>query len=217
MNRKKSFLFKCWLIALSTLTTSVYAEEDKWELGFRLNAEVADGKPANDILGYGFYGLYLLNEDWKIGYGLDVANYDLENPAFILGIPSTAPKVIDADASSTMVSVWGERYFNDYFETSILYLKFGIGFNSIDVDNATGPSANPPGTFNIQTDVSSDTVLFGGVGLKKPFGDNWNFDSTLGYNQHFGKWTLRDLDTSATATVDGFSSFSVQLGLSKAF
>lgn len=217
MNHQNPFLLNCWLVTLMGMSFSVHAEEDKWELGVRFNVELADGTPANDILGYGIYGRYLIDQDWRIGFGIDLASYDFERPSLLLGIPELGPKIMDADTSSTMVSVWGERYYNDYFKTSALYLKFGIGFNSIDVDNLTGLSAAPPGTFNIQTDVSSDTVLFGGVGLKIPFGNNWNFDSTLGYNQHFGKWTVRDLDSSATTTIDGFSSYSVQLGLTKEF
>ncbi|MFV2032606.1 MAG: hypothetical protein ACC663_08920, partial [Gammaproteobacteria bacterium] len=100
MNRQNSILLNCCLVALMAISSSVYAEEDRWEPGFRLNVEVADGKPANDILGYGIYGRYLINQDWRIGFGLDLAAYDLERPASLLGISSSAPRVIDADTSS---------------------------------------------------------------------------------------------------------------------
>jgi len=188
------------------------AEPAKLEFGLRANVELADGTPANDILGYGAYGRYHLNPKWGIGYAIDKADYDFENPAKKLSLISTDIKIIDAKTSSTMISAWAERNFIDILGKSILHTNFGIGINYIDVENATG-TIQGGGTYDISTNVDTDIVLLVGVGIQTPLGNDWVFDSNLGFRQHFGNWSLQDVESSANTTINGFSSWILQIGI----
>jgi len=92
---------------LLTAPRAGLADEDRFEIGVQANVFSAGGEPANDIIGGGIFGTYKLNEDWYVGVGIDLASYDFEDPAKILGIPTADS--IDASADSTAVTAWIER------------------------------------------------------------------------------------------------------------
>ncbi|MFV2055322.1 MAG: outer membrane beta-barrel protein [Thiohalomonadales bacterium] len=209
-------LYATGLVVSFMFYSIAQAEPAQLEFGLRGNVELANGTPANDILGYGIFGRYHINPKWGIGFAIDFADYDLENPAKKLNIPDSDPKIIDAKTSSTMISAWAERYFNDIFDETIVYTNFGLGVNSIDVDNAKG-NVQGGGTYEIKTNVDSDIVLLIGVGIQAPLGNSWVFDSNLGFRQHFGTWSMQDLESSAKGTVDGFSSWIFQIGVTRKF
>lgn len=100
------------LAALAAPALARADNEQRFDVGLRGIITAASGEPANDIPGYGAFGHYRWNEDWTIGFSVDRTEYDYEEPAKILGIPTDpAVEPIDAVAEATVVGAWLERTF----------------------------------------------------------------------------------------------------------
>ena len=93
-----------WIPALVAATLAVpmpsMAEEGKFDLGVRFDIGLGSGEPANDIIGYGLFGHYKLNERWNVGFAVDYSpEFDFERTPDVLGLAT--PEVFDAKGTST--------------------------------------------------------------------------------------------------------------------
>jgi hypothetical protein len=207
------------------LTASVLAlspalargQEGRFDLGVRAVLMAADGEPANDIPGYGVFGHYRLSDRWRLGFAVDTAEYDFEEPAKLVGLsqsPSLEP--IDVKAESTTVSAWVERAFGRPQGRTEWFVGAGLGLASIDVPEATGPLANG-GRFDIETEVDSEIVAQLLAGVRRQVGQRWALEFALRADQHFAEWKLRDRVSGRTATVDDYLALGGHLGVSFRF
>ncbi len=215
MDKPAKFLILC--IFAMTMVPASFAQDKPMEFGLRANAFLGDGTPANDILGYGIFGRYFLDDKWAIGVGLDVADFDMEGTASLVGLTQPAgSKTIDSSTSTTMLSAWIENQRPNFWGQSTFVWNAGLGFNSVSVDNASGSVAGG-GTFNVKTDAGTETVAFGGIGLHYPLGEKWRLESLLTLRYHFANWKLQDLNSTATGTIGNYSTYGLQLGVSRSF
>lgn len=201
--------------ALALCPALARGQEGRFDLGVRGQIMAADGEPANDIPGYGLFGHYRLSDRWKLGFAVDTAEYDFEEPAKILGLQqSESVEVIDALAESTTVSAWIERTFGR--ARTEWFLGAGLGFASIDVPDASGPLQGG-GRFDIETEADTEIVaqLLGGV--RRHIGRRWALEFALRADQHFAKWELRDRVSGRTATIDDYLALGGHLGVSFRF
>src|SRR5215213_8699306 len=132
------------------------AQDPRFELGARFNALVADGEPANDMLGGGVFGRYRINDRWRLGLAIDHSpEFDVERPSEFVGLPGDeAFGDVDAKSTSTALLAWIERVYErpgrlEWFWTA------GGGLASVDVDDASGPLAGV-GTYDITQDVGTE-------------------------------------------------------------
>jgi len=51
-----------------------------YQVGVRGGMTLANGEPANDLITYGIYGRYNLNDRWNIGLSVDSLTGDFEEP-----------------------------------------------------------------------------------------------------------------------------------------
>lgn len=189
------------------------AGEKPFQLGLLAGVDVADGEPANDIPGFGAQFRYALNDDWAIGAGIRLSEYDFETPASILGITQDpAMEPVDALAEATTLSAWAERCFVPGKELVTWFVGAGLGAASVDVPDVTGLRAEG-GTFDIHTEVGTEIILTGFAGVRRALGDRWYAEFRVHANQHFADWKIEDRVTGVTGTVDDYLSFGGQLAV----
>lgn len=189
------------------------AQTDRFDVGLRGVLMVADGEPANDIPGFGLFGHYRLSDRWTLGFAVDQAEYDFETPAKLIGIeqdPDEAP--VDVVADSTTFSVWGERTFRASGSRNTWFLSAGIGAATIDVPVASGPRSDG-GTFEIQTEVSTELVASLGAGWRRDVGQHWLVEFALRADQHFADWKLTDERSGASGSVSDYLALGGHLGV----
>lgn len=215
MRRSLSVTLTACALALGPVLAE--AQSDRFDLGVRGAILVADGEPANDIPGFGLFGHYRLSDRWQLGFGVDAAEYDFEQPARILGLtqsPNVEP--IDVLAESTTVSAWVERLFGQPGGRTEWFLGAGLGFASIDVPDASGPLAGG-GRFDIETEADTEIVAHLLAGLRRRLGQRWALEFALRADQHFADWTLTDRVSGRTGTVDDYLTYGGHLGVSFRF
>lgn len=211
------FVLLAALFAFSFHSALSAADEKRFELGVRANAESAGGEPANDILGFGISGRYRLSQNWWLGASVDIPSYDYERPAKTLNIvQDTTVSDIDASVDATNVMLWLERRYGVPASTSQWFWNAGLGFGSVDVDDASGPT-QAGGTFNITTDAGTETLLMLGAGYLYNFNDSWVLESSLSVVQHFADWEVRDTITGITGTVDDYTALGIHFGVNYRF
>ena len=213
MNFKYSYLLHVVAFCFVLLPPAATANEFV-DFGMRGHVELADGVPANDMLGFGFYVHYGLGQGWLLGMGLDRLSYDFENPAQILGIQAADSHIIDAATTATNVTMWLERRYGE--GVTDWYWQAGLGVGMLDVENATG-NVQGGGTYLIATEPNTETRLFAGLGYRKQLSNNWNFDSAAGVTYHLADWQVRDLNSSAVATVDNYTAYTIRFGVDYSF
>jgi len=181
------------LIVLSLICTfgagSTQADGSKWEIGGRLDGNLSDGQPANDLIGGSVLLRYRLNNDWLVGGALEFSAYDFERPYGLLNLTST--KVLDASVDSTMLSIWAERRYNEPVTGGYWFWTAGAGINNADAVPVTGTTATG-GTYNIKTNVDTEFVLFGSAGRRHNITDHFSFDYGVRVAGHFGDWISTD-------------------------
>lgn len=215
MRRSLSVTLTACALALCPVLAG--AQSGRFDLGARGAILVADGEPANDIPGFGLFGHYRLSDRWKLGFAVDAAEYDFEQPARILGLtqsPNEEP--IDVLAESTTVSAWIERLFGQPGGRTEWFGGAGLGFASIDVPDAAGPLAGG-GQFDIETEADTEIVLHLLAGLRRHFGQRWALEFALRADQHFADWTLTDRVSGRTGSVDDYFAYGGHLGVSVRF
>lgn len=192
-------------------------ESERIQVGARVSVTLANGVPANDIPGYGIFGLYRLNDQWTVGVGLDRTEYDYEDPARLIGISlDPAAEPIDAKAEGTVLSAWVERSFSAPKSRTEWFLGAGLGAASVDVPNAIGPTLGG-GTFDIRTEADTEIIVSILGGVRRKFGERWFVEFTLRADQHFADWTSTDQVSGESTTIDEYFAYGGQLGFGYRF
>ncbi len=215
MRRTLSIALTTCVLALAPALAR--AQEGRYDLGVRGNLLAADGEPANDIPGFGLFGHYRLNERWQLGFAVDTAEYDFEQPARILGLrQSESIEPVDVKAESTTVSAWVERTFGRPQGRTEWFLGAGLGFASIDVPDASGPLQGG-GRFDIETEADTEIVAQLLAGVRRRLGQRWALEFALRADQHFADWAVTDRVSGRTATIDDYLALGGHLGFSFRF
>ena len=193
------------------------AQDARFELGGRFNALVADGEPANDMLGGGVFGRYRLNERWRLGLAIDHSpEFDVERPSEFVGLPGDpAFGDVDAKSTSTALLAWIERVYErpgrlEWFWT------VGGGLASVDVDDASGPLAGI-GTYDITQDVGTEIIAAASAGLRFRLGARWALETALRLDQHFTDWTVTDRVSGRTGQLDDYLAQGAHFGFTYRF
>lgn len=214
---RKSLSIALAASALALCPALARGQEGRFDLGVRGQIMAADGEPANDIPGAGVFGHYRLSDRWKLGFSVDTAEYDFEEPAKIVGLrQSESLEAIDVLAESTTVSAWIERTFGRPQGRTEWFLGAGLGFASIDVPDASGPLQGG-GRFDIETEVDTEIVAQLLAGVRRHFGRRWALEFALRADQHFAEWKLRDRVSGRTGTIDDYLALGGHLGVSFRF
>ena len=207
-------------LGIAPFLVPIPAEADdsrRFEVGARLGVTLASGVPANDIPGYGIFGLYRLNDEWTLGVGLDRTEYDFENPARLIGIPlDPDAEAVDAKAEGTVFSAWVERSFSAPQSRTEWFLGAGLGAASVDVPDATGPTLSG-GTFDIRTEADTEIILSALGGVRRKLGERWFVEFTLRADQHFADWTSTDQISGESTTIDEYFAYGGSLGFGYRF
>lgn len=193
------------------------AETGDIEIGLRFGTMLGSGVPANDMPGYGIFGIYHLNERWALGLSVDRSDFDYEEPARRLGLPiDPAAEPIDAKAEATIVTVSVLRSLSPPQAHREWYVGGSVGMNFLDVPDVTGPLATG-GTFDIVTETDRETIvtLFGGV--RQNFGEHWFAQFTLRAAEHFAAWEPLDRISGAETRHDDYFAYGGYLGFGYRF
>ena len=199
-------------VMLATPTLTWAEEARRVDVGVRAEVTAANGEPANDIPGFGLFAHYRLNERWSLGFGVDILEFDYEEPAKIVGIsqdPNLEP--VDALAESTTVAAWLERTFGAIEARTVWFVAGGLAAASVDVPDVTGPRLGG-GTFNISTEVDIEVIVSLIGGVRRRFGENWYVEFALRADEHFADWTSTDRVSGATASIDDYTAYGGYLG-----
>lgn len=207
------------LLLLALVLASIPAsadENDKFELGVHLGTMLGDGVPANDMPGFGIYGLYRLNERWSVGLGVDRTEFDYEEPARLLGLPlDPDDPPVDPKAEMTIFSALVERSFESSRAGREWFLGAAIGVADTDVPDVTGPTAT--GTFDINSEVDREVIMSLRGGVRQQFGERWFATFTLRAEEHFAAWELEDRISGATARHDDYFAYGGFIGIGYRF
>lgn len=181
------------------------------QFGVRGNGMLGDGTPTNDVLGYGLYGNFALDDEWRVGGALDVADFDLERPWQIIGLTqASGTKTVDSKSTSKTVTLWLERMHNLNSSWDWTW-QVGGGFNFVDVDRASGPSQGG-GTFNISTNVDTEYLLLGGLGAEYKMSQQWIITGGARIEQHFADWKLTDSVSGTQGSVGDYRLMGISIG-----
>jgi hypothetical protein len=192
-------------------------DQPKFDVGLRLRLGLASGVPANDMPGYGIYGIYRLNDEWAVGLSFDQMKFDYEEPARRLGIPlDPDDPPVDAKVDQQIVGVSVLRSFSPPEASREWFLGGELGMAFTDVPVVTGPTATG-GTFEIHTEVDRELIasLLGGV--RQRFGENWFAEFTLRADQHFAAWEPVDVVSGAEARHEDYFAYGFHLGVGYRF
>lgn len=186
-------------------------------VGARLQTTMANGVPANDMPGYGIYGIYRLNDQWAVGLSVDFMKFDYEEPAKRLGIPlDPDAEPIDAKAEQLIISASVERSFSAPEASREWFLGGAVGVADTDVPDITGPTATG-GTFEIHTEVDRELIVSLLGGVRQRFAERWFAEFTLRADQHFAAWEPEDRVSGATARHDDYFAYGGYLGVGYRF
>jgi hypothetical protein len=190
--------------------------EHRWELGYRAGVALGDGEPSNDIpIPVGVVGRYRFDERWSLAASLELSKGDYERPYEIAGEQST--QEIDGEAEWTTFALWGERTFSSPGSANAWFVLVGVGYASVDVDDpAPGPLVGG-GTFDIRTDAEDELVLSAGGGYRRRLGSAWSLEALVRYDEHFGDWQVRDVNTGQSGSIDDYGALALLLGLAFGF
>jgi hypothetical protein len=207
-------------LGCAPLLAPIPAEADesrRIEIGAQLGTTLAAGVPANDIPGYGIFGLYRLNDRWAIGVGLDRTEFDYEEPARLIGIPLDPDlEPIDAVAEGTTLSVWLERSFSAPESRTEWFVGGGLGASSADVPTVTGPTL-AGGVFEVHTQADTEIIVSLLGGVRRRLGERWFVQFALRGDQHFADWTSVDEVSGGTRKIDEYFAYGGHLGFGYRF
>lgn len=196
------------------------AEEPRWSLSPRAGMSVAGGVPANDLMNYGLMARYRLDQNQYVGGTVEVLDFDFEKPWEIVGVQqdkAIESDDIDSAASSTVFSVFYQRGYGSEQSGWDYYWTAGLGFVSVDVKDVQGPAVGGTGQFDMTTDAGSEWFPSLGGGVSYHFTPRLSFDFAATANHHFADWKVRDRESGNTGTVDNYTRYAFQLGLSWGF
>ena len=202
-----------WLFVVLLTPEPVLADDDRFAVGARLRVGLASGVPANDMPGYGIYGVYWLNDDWSVGLSFDQMKFDYEEPARRLGLPiDPDAEPIDAKVDQQIVGVSVLRSFSAPQESRDWFVGAELGMAFTDVPVVTGPRSDG-GSFEIHTEVDRELIasLLGGV--RQRFAGNWFVEATLRADQHFAAWEPVDVVSGAAGRHDDYFAYGAHVGI----
>ncbi len=204
-------------IVVSPEATAADDATGRIDAGARLLLTAASGVPANDIPGYGVYGLYRLNERWSVGLSLDQTKFDYEEPARRLGLPidPDAPP-IDAKVDALIASLIVERSFSEPQARREWFAGAALGMGWFDVPDVTGPTTDG-GTFYIDTEVDREVILSLQGGVRQRFGERWFAEFTLRGDQHFAAWEPVDRVSGAETRHEDYFAYGFHVGVGYRF
>ena len=207
-----------WLFSIAPVTGAALADDQgKIDVGLRLRLGLASGVPANDMPGFGVYGIYRLNDEWAVGLSVDQMKFDYEEPAKRLGLPiDPDAEPIDAKVDQTIVGVSVERSFSPPEASREWFLGGELAMAFTDVPIVTGPTADG-GTFEIHTEVDRELILSLLGGVRQRFGGNWFVEFTLRADQHFAAWEPVDVVSGAETRHDDYFAYGGHLGVGYRF
>jgi hypothetical protein len=213
-------VFRCTSLLFALFLASIPATADesgRFDIGVHLGTMLGDGVPANDMPGYGIFGLYRLNDRWSVGLGVDRTEFDYEEPARQLGIPlDPADPPVDPKAEMTIFSALVERTFEASRPGREWFLGAAVGVADTDVPDVTGPTATG-GTFEIDTEVDREVIVSLRGGVRQQFGERWFAAFTLRAEEHFAAWEVEDRISGATARHDDYFTYGGFLGIGYRF
>ena len=207
-----------FLLFLSGFSSIAYAQEGYISFGFYGNIVGATGEPSNDVLGFGLIGSYHLKDEWFIDVELIQSEADLERPWKVLGIvqDETAVKTIDAIYDATLIMAHVGQNLRSDSDSYVFYWSAGVGIQTVDVEDVTGPVLGG-GTFNITTDVSTETIIGGKLGIKQHLSDKWSMNYALRMDYHIADWTVTDTVSTTTTKIDNYLTKGVLIGVEMKF
>jgi hypothetical protein len=201
---------------LFTLPGGLKAGSNKqYELSGRLNIVGANGTPSNDILGFGVILHRKLSDEWYLGFSLDNStDFDVERSNEELNIDSVGE--VDGLGTMNMVTVVAERRYMLDSEGWIGFWNLGGGIADIDVEDADG-NVKGGGTFDIEIDADTETVLIGSVGALQRLGEHWSarYEATL--EHHLADWEIKDKVSGKTDSYDDYTVYGLRVGLNYRF
>jgi len=206
-------------LALSVIVgpETLEGEETRFEIVPRFVVVTAGGEPANDILGFGFAGRFRLSEQWLLGFAVDRADYDFEQPARTLGLkqdPSAEP--IDAKATATALSGWIEREYSAGSGRFRFFWNGGVGVASPDVDDVSGPLSGG-GSFDITTDPGTELILSLGGGVKARLWKHLALELAARADHHLMDWEVMDRVSGRSGKLDDYTGIGGHFGLNFRF
>lgn len=199
----------------SLIIPDVQAEDSRWSLSPRAGMSVAGGVPANDLTNYGLAGRFRLDTNEFVGASLEVLDFDFERPWKIAGVQqdkTVEPDDIDSVAGSTLISVFYQRGYGSEHRGWNGYWTGGFGLASVDVKDVQGPAAGG-GQFDMTTDAGAEWFPFLGVGVRYHFTPGFSADFSTTANHHFADWKVTDRQSGNTGTVDNYTRYAFQLGV----
>ena len=186
------------------------------ELAYHAGVWLGDGEPANDLPVPGALSVrQRVAEDWWVRLGLEHAAGDFETPHELAGIAQDPDEgAIDADASYLSLLAWIERVYAPTDADELLW-QVGAGVSSVDVDDASGPTAGG-GTFDVETDAGTELLGSLGVGYRRRFG-RWVAEALVRYDLHLADWEVEDRVSGATGDLGSYGTWALLLGLGFGF
>lgn len=183
-----------------------------YEFTPRLNIVAGDGEPSNDIPGIGLAIHRKISNEWYLGINIDHSPlFDFEDTAGLVdGLDEDG--IVDADSSHTMITVVGERRYEMDSAGWTWFWNLGGGINEVDVDDVDGPLSGG-GTYDIETDVDTETILIGNVGWIQRLGDTWSARYEITAEYHSADWEMTDKISGNTGDIDDYSVYGFRLGL----
>lgn len=191
--------------------SAAFAADASWQFGARYNVLASDAPPANDMHGYGLTLRRVGAKGWRYGAGLELYEYDYEEPYKVLGIERPEGiEPIDGSNESTVVSAWIEKEVGQPRGWRWFW-SAGVGFAFLTVDTVTGPTASG-GQFDIRTDAQDELQLMASLGVRRRFGTRWNFEAALLGQHHFTDYALRDTISGASGSIGSQTPIGISFG-----
>ena len=205
------------LIPCIAFSAIAYSTSGEFSVGLFGNAVGSKGVPSNDVLGFGVTANYELKDNWFVSLDFIRSKADFERPWKAAGlIQDPAVKTIDAKYTSNLFMVHGGKVISSDNSNHDWFWSAGLGVNSIDVDDASGPLQGG-GNFNVTTTVSSETMMGIKGGLIHHFSDNWDVTYTLRLDRHIAEWVVKDTLSPASGVVDNYATYGASVGISRKY
>ncbi len=213
-SKTRQFVVACTIASISSYLPSASADEERYEVGFRAETNLGPGVPANDMIGFSLTGRYRINEKWWLGLALEQSpEFDVEDPYRRFNIDAESN---DAEANSTMFSIWGERRYWRTPMKRYLFWTGGLGFNQVDVDDlADTDNAGTP--YDLSTTVDNEIALTGTFGQRHRFGSAVSVGYGARVEYRLTEWTFVNRETDETAFVDDYFVHGAFVDINYAF
>lgn len=197
--------------------SSVQAADGDYDLGLYASIVGADGEPSNDILGFGLFATRQLNDNWFIDLEFILSQEaDFERPWKVTGLQQDdSVDTIDAKYSSETLMIHAGKKA-PFTASSDWYWSAGIGFNSVDVDDVSGPLQGG-GNFALVTQADTETIIGVKLGVIHHLSNQWALHYSLRLDQHLADWSVKDSNSSASGAIANYLTYGLNIGISRGF